>query len=606
MPGGMRNRSAGARGASTPSVDDYLGESESNSDPQDKNSSFVGWFSFGGSSFGGILALLLCVRVLAAFVNPIADCDETFNYWEPTHFLMYGWGMQTWEYSPTYALRSYLYVGAYATLGNALRAVGLEAFGGKRAVFYALRSAMGAASAYCEARFAWSVGGRFGTRIRALTAAFIAASAGTFNAGSSFLPQTFATNFICLSFASFFDGSDARAVLYMGIASLVGWPFCVLVGGLIGLNILYRNGVVQTAIYGVISIVACLVPSLAIDYYFYRRWLFAPVNIALYNSRVNEGEKGGTLYGVEPWDFFGRNLALNFGIAFVMSLIAPVAVLLCRAAGLGWLHPTSSGGIVAFAHVLLPYFGWVILMSSLPHKEERFTYVVYPLLCICAAVGLERAAQLASAIIKPCAPRGSRRVAPLLCAFGVFASALIGASRAASMAVNYGAPLRAYAQLSQRHTEHGGAGRGRRVIGVCLGKEWYRFPSHFVLEDASMRLRYIKSGFGGQLPSWFVEDTPDATSIVPDGFNDLNKEETSRYSDIDECDYIVDLDLPDQQETRWDGAKGWRKIFDAPFLDAAKSPVLTRAFYIPGLSESRNAYGKYQVFERAESTQEGE
>jgi hypothetical protein len=25
-------------------------------------------------------------------------CTETFNYWEPTHFLMFGYGMQTWEY----------------------------------------------------------------------------------------------------------------------------------------------------------------------------------------------------------------------------------------------------------------------------------------------------------------------------------------------------------------------------------------------------------------------------------------------------------------------------------------------------------------------------
>ena len=37
-------------------------------------------------------------RVLSVFLLPIADCDETFNYWEPTHYLMYGKGFQTWEY----------------------------------------------------------------------------------------------------------------------------------------------------------------------------------------------------------------------------------------------------------------------------------------------------------------------------------------------------------------------------------------------------------------------------------------------------------------------------------------------------------------------------
>ena len=43
-------------------------------------------------------SLFLLVRLISAFNNQVADCDETFNYWEPTHYLMYGWGFQTWEY----------------------------------------------------------------------------------------------------------------------------------------------------------------------------------------------------------------------------------------------------------------------------------------------------------------------------------------------------------------------------------------------------------------------------------------------------------------------------------------------------------------------------
>ena len=40
----------------------------------------------------------------------ISDCDETYNYWEPAHQLLYGQGMQTWEYDPQFALRSYFYI----------------------------------------------------------------------------------------------------------------------------------------------------------------------------------------------------------------------------------------------------------------------------------------------------------------------------------------------------------------------------------------------------------------------------------------------------------------------------------------------------------------
>ena len=37
-------------------------------------------------------------RLISARVNLIHDCDEVYNYWEPLHFLLYGSGMQTWEY----------------------------------------------------------------------------------------------------------------------------------------------------------------------------------------------------------------------------------------------------------------------------------------------------------------------------------------------------------------------------------------------------------------------------------------------------------------------------------------------------------------------------
>lgn len=44
------------------------------------------------------LSVLVPLRLASALLNPVGDCDETFNYWEPTHLLLYGSGMQTWEY----------------------------------------------------------------------------------------------------------------------------------------------------------------------------------------------------------------------------------------------------------------------------------------------------------------------------------------------------------------------------------------------------------------------------------------------------------------------------------------------------------------------------
>eukprot|EP00577_Skeletonema_sp_RCC1716_P028186 CAMPEP_0113413188 /NCGR_PEP_ID=MMETSP0013_2-20120614/23279_1 /TAXON_ID=2843 ORGANISM="Skeletonema costatum, Strain 1716" /NCGR_SAMPLE_ID=MMETSP0013_2 /ASSEMBLY_ACC=CAM_ASM_000158 /LENGTH=72 /DNA_ID=CAMNT_0000299819 /DNA_START=49 /DNA_END=264 /DNA_ORIENTATION=- /assembly_acc=CAM_ASM_000158 len=57
---------------------------------------------------GSTLSILyIAIRISTANLAPITDCDEVFNYWEPLHFILYGSGMQTWEYAPQYALRTY-------------------------------------------------------------------------------------------------------------------------------------------------------------------------------------------------------------------------------------------------------------------------------------------------------------------------------------------------------------------------------------------------------------------------------------------------------------------------------------------------------------------
>lgn len=65
--------------------------------------------------------LFFAAGLIAALFAPIQDCDETFNYWEPAHYLSHGYGLQTWEYSPDYAIRSWLYVALHALVGNVRR-----------------------------------------------------------------------------------------------------------------------------------------------------------------------------------------------------------------------------------------------------------------------------------------------------------------------------------------------------------------------------------------------------------------------------------------------------------------------------------------------------
>jgi len=66
----------------------------------------------------GAFYVFFAANLLAALYAPIQDCDETFNFWEPTHFVSHGYGLETWEYSPDYAIRSWLYIALHAIIGN--------------------------------------------------------------------------------------------------------------------------------------------------------------------------------------------------------------------------------------------------------------------------------------------------------------------------------------------------------------------------------------------------------------------------------------------------------------------------------------------------------
>lgn len=63
----------------------------------------------------------LAANIFSALFNPIQDCDETFNFWEPTHYLSHGYGFQTWEWSPDYGIRDWFYIVPHAIVGNLRR-----------------------------------------------------------------------------------------------------------------------------------------------------------------------------------------------------------------------------------------------------------------------------------------------------------------------------------------------------------------------------------------------------------------------------------------------------------------------------------------------------
>lgn len=138
------------------------------------------------------------------------DCDETFNYIEPLHMLVYGRGLQTWEYSPEYSLRSYFFLLIHAAFAYLARLIGLEAQFGKIGVFYFIRAWTAFFSSLCQAILVSSVSRRFGRRTSNVFLVFILFGAGMSHAAHSVLPQSFTMNTLMLAFAAWLDTEPAE------------------------------------------------------------------------------------------------------------------------------------------------------------------------------------------------------------------------------------------------------------------------------------------------------------------------------------------------------------------------------------------------------------
>lgn len=167
---------------------------------------------------------------LAALFSPIQDCDEVFNFWEPTHYLNHGYGMQTWEFSPQYAIRSWLYVAVHAI--PIYVASWLPFISNKAGEFYFLRMILAFVCASCETRLFAVISKAMNPRIAIFFLIVIVSSTGMFHASTSYLPSSFAMYGTLVALASFMDTHGgvrtAQGLMWLGVVTVIGWPFAAV------------------------------------------------------------------------------------------------------------------------------------------------------------------------------------------------------------------------------------------------------------------------------------------------------------------------------------------------------------------------------------------
>jgi alpha-1,2-mannosyltransferase len=379
-------------------------------------------------NFGRAFAALAAARVVGTlYYDMISDCDETFNYWEPTHYLLYGTGLQTWEYSPQYALRSYAYVGLHA-------AVGVAVGGGwgvdKITVFHRTRLVLAMLCALCEAVLYRGVLVRLGKRTALFTLLALLASAGMLHAAPAYLPSSFTMCGLMLAWGFWLAGSAAAAVAATVAALALGWPFAVVAVVPMGIHMLATERWARLVAVGAASVAAVLGASALVDHHFYHAWLIAAWNIIKYNALgVGGGGQGADLYGTEPANFYAANLFLNFNLLALLAAASPLALLVLGLAACSRSRravasaerrpptPAKRGRDIApplgwTAATLAPLYLWFGLMSARPHKEERFMFVVYPLVAVAAGVTLNMVDAAMSALLRQLLHLGSSGATP--------------------------------------------------------------------------------------------------------------------------------------------------------------------------------------------------
>ena len=248
-----------------------------------------------------------------------------------------------------------------------------------------------------------------------------------------------------------------------------------------------------------------------------------PWNIVRYNIFAGS-DRGPNIFGTEPWDFYFRNLLLNFNMWFILALLAlPIAL----TQAFFRLRSTTSQNTFRIFVFTTPFYLWLGIFTLQPHKEERFMYPVYPLLAVNAAIALHALlATLGSTNPRSLIGKIPAQLKLVFVSFWILLAIVLGVFRTAGVVTAYRAPLDIYKPLAAPEY-------ARSYDAVCLGKEWYRFPSSFFLPQ-NMRARFVRSDFKGLLPGQFHEGQIgfgffSGTWLIPPGMNDQNIEDPGKY-----------------------------------------------------------------------------
>ena len=346
---------------------------------------------------------------------------------------------------------------------------------------------------------------------------------------------------------------------------------------------------------------------MAVETFFYHKMMVIPFNLLLYNVFSGPG-RGPEIFGTEPWDFYLRNMLLNFHAWFILALAAGPILVLQYISGVQYISGAQNDRLLKLMRctfLVSPLYIWLFIFSFQPHKEERFMFPAY------GFVGLNAAISLHTIIVylghtNPNTMMGkiSPKVKLAVVSLSVLLAVDAGVLRIAGVVSAYRAPLQVYSALQKM-------GIAKSSDTVCLGKEWHRFPSSYHLPN-DVHAKFIRSSFNGLLPGEFNEAKVGfgffgGAWLEPPGMNDMNQFDIGKIIETSHCTFLVDTEYPNQNGTDLEPAyvrdmSKWERMQCFDFLDTSRTSTMARIFWVPDVKwwpeKYRRHWGEYCLLKR--------
>lgn len=311
--------------------------------------------------------LMLAVMAIHLIVCPYTKVEESFNMQAMHDILHHQQNISEYDHLefPGVVPRTFLgplFISAMATpfafLANYLKL-------SKFFLQYVVRCCLGIYVLWSFRKFQDAISHRFGSNLSFWLIPVVISQFHFMFYMTRPLPNIMALGLVLLAIAAWLRKKHFQFIWFSGIAILVFRSELAIFLGLYLLMDLFSGKLRITKVlkFAIPAAVVILGVTVAVDSFFWRRWLWPEGEVFWFNTILNKSSKWGTMPFL--WYFYS---AIPRVLSF-STILVPVG-----------LKSTPS-----IRSLVLPAIIYVIIYSFLPHKELRFIIYVFPILNVSVA-----------------------------------------------------------------------------------------------------------------------------------------------------------------------------------------------------------------------------